>query len=238
MGSIIQLTEVARPTLFTEAEVSNKPKGVLKRVIGCIADWKPNRNGRVYPRELWEKAINSEYVQEMINNKIMMGELDHPEERVELEIKEISHCINKIWIDDQKEEVWGELDILDTPNGQIVSKLLDYGSKIGVSSRGAGSVLSDNTVDPDEYKLFTFDIVARPSVAAARPAIVEAEELMKNKKSLTESEVANILSSYRRLDEKVEETKNSFKYICESEERAFNTNVIERLKKLDAKINE
>lgn len=237
MGNIIQLTEVARPTLFKEAEIKEKPKGVLKRVIGCIADWKPNRNGRIYPRELWEKAINSEYVQEMIKNKIMMGELDHPEERVELEIKEISHCINKIWIDDQKEEVWGELDILDTPNGQIVSKLLDYGSRIGVSSRGAGSVLSDNTVDPDEYKLFTFDIVARPSVAAARPAIVEAEELIKNKKSLTESEVASIISSYRKLNERVEEAKTNFVYITESEEKVFKTNTIDKLKELDININ-
>ena len=238
MGNIIQLTEVARPTLFKEAEIKEKPKGVLKRVIGCIADWKPNRNGRIYPRELWEKAINSEYVQEMINNKIMMGELDHPEERVELEIKEISHCINKIWIDDQKEEVWGELDILDTPNGQIVSKLLDYGSKIGVSSRGAGSVLSDNTVDPDEYKLFTFDIVARPSVAAARPAIVESEKPISEVKKLTEAEVATILSNYRKLDEKVEEAKNIFTYITESEEKTFKTNVINKLKDLDKKINE
>lgn len=237
MGNIIQLTEVARPTLFKETEAKDKPKGVLKRVIGCIADWKPNRNGRIYPRELWEKAINSEYVKEMIENKIMMGELDHPEERVELEIKEISHCINRIWIDDQKEEVWGELDILDTPNGQIVSKLLDYGSKIGVSSRGAGSVLSDNTVDPDEYKLFTFDIVARPSVAAARPAIVESEKAIPEVKKLTEAEVATIISNYRKLDEKVEEAKNTFTYITESEERLFRTNTLEKLKTLDKEIN-
>ena len=116
-----------------------------------------------------------------------------------------------------------ELDILNTPNGEKVNTLIDYGSKIGVSSRGAGSVTSDGSVDPDDYQFFTFDIVCRPSVAAAR--ITESENL-KSKKVLSEGEIANIISSYKNINEKL---NNNFIYIKEGEEKYIKNNLINRL---------
>ena len=125
-----------------------------------------------------------------------------------------------------------ELDLLPTPAGEIINTLIDYGSKIGVSSRGAGSVLSDGSVDPDDYQFFTFDLVPRPSVEAARPVMVESEN-MKKDKILTESEVANIVNNYRNLNKKIEEKSNlketNYTYISEGVKKNISTGIINRL---------
>ena len=67
------LNEQLTSSLFEEVR-ENKPSGILKRIKGIVADFKPNRNGRIYPRELWEKVINSEYVKEMMASKCLFGE--------------------------------------------------------------------------------------------------------------------------------------------------------------------
>lgn len=212
------LNEQLRQTLFEDVKDESRGPGILRRVKGCISDFKKNRNGRVYPKELWENVINSEYVNEMINSKSLFGEADHPAERNEISIQNISHAINKMWIEEDKEEVWAELDILDTPLGQLVSRLIDYGTNIGVSSRGAGEVNPAGYVDPDTYKFFTIDIVARPSCAAARPSIVESEEVV----MLSESEVMNILDGYKGLKESSVKTKSGkYSYMIHGEMRKF-----------------
>ena len=222
------LNEQLTSSLF-EA-VNEKPAGILKRIKGIVADFKPNRNGRVYPRELWEKVINSEYVNEMMNSKCLFGESNHPfDDRVEIDLNNVSHAVNKLWI--ENDTVMAELDLLPTPAGEIISKLIDYGSSIGVSSRGAGSVNSDGSVDPDDYQFFTFDLVPRPSVAAARPAIVEAEQV-EAISTLTEGQIAEIVNNYRNIENKIKETvekENSFKYISEGEEKSISTNIISKL---------
>ena len=221
------LVEEMTQSIFEAVETEKTNPSVLKTVKGVVADFNPNRNGRVYPRELWEKVINSEYTKEMMASKMLLGEADHPfDDRVEISIKEVSHAINKLWIEGDK--VMAELDILNTTNGQKVATLIDYGSKIGVSSRGAGSVLSDGSVDPDDYQFFTFDIVCRPSVQAAR--ITESEE--NNVKPLTESEIADVIKSYRNINEKLQEIpeeSSTYKYINEGEEKSISTNIISRL---------
>ena len=91
------LIEEMTQSVFEAVETQQNNPSVLKTVKGVVADFKPNRNGRVYPRELWEKVINSEYVKEMMNNKMLLGEADHPfDDRVEISIKEVSHAINKL----------------------------------------------------------------------------------------------------------------------------------------------
>lgn len=74
------LNEELCESVFKESTIDNnsKPKGVLKRITGIVADFKPNRNGRIYSRELWEKVINSEYVQEMMKSRCLFGENNHP----------------------------------------------------------------------------------------------------------------------------------------------------------------
>lgn len=226
------LVEEMTQSIFEAVDTPQKSPSVLKTVKGVVADFNPNRNGRVYPKELWEKVINSEYVKEMIASKMLLGEADHPfDDRVEISIKEVSHAINRLWIEGDK--VMAELDILNTPNGEKVATLVDYGSKIGVSSRGAGSVMSDGSVDPDDYQFFTFDIVCRPSVQAAR--ITESEEVPA--KTLTESEIADVIQDYKNINKKLDSVKEGFTYIKEGEEKRISSNIISKLLEENEKIN-
>ena len=174
--------------------LEHKPANVLKRIQGVLSDFKSNRNGRIYPRELWENVLNSDYVKEMIESHGLVGELDHPEERLEISLQNVSHVINDMWI--EGDQVVGTIDILPTPSGKIVSELLDYGTDIGISSRGAGSVGPDNVVDPD-YQFVTFDFVARPSCEAARlNMIVEGVQVEIDNNS--DDKVNNILENYKQ----------------------------------------
>lgn len=173
--------------------LAQKPANVLKRIKGVLSDFGTNRNGRIYPRELWENVINSDYVKEMINSHGLVGELDHPEERLEISLQEVSHIINDMWIEGDK--VIGIIDILPTPNGKIVNELLDYGTDIGISSRGAGSVGPDNVVDPD-YQFITFDFVARPSCEAARLNTI-LEGVKVDLETNSADKVKSILESYK-----------------------------------------
>ena len=173
--------------------LEHKPANVLKRIQGVLSDFKSNRNGRIYPRELWENVLNSDYVKEMIESHGLVGELDHPEERLEISLQNVSHVINDMWI--EGDQVVGTIDILPTPSGKIVSELIDYGTDIGISSRGAGSVGPNNVVDPD-YQFVTFDFVARPSCEAARLNMI-VESVQPEIDTNSDDKVKNILEGYK-----------------------------------------
>lgn len=168
--------------------LKDKPANVLKRIQMKMSDWKPNRNGRIYPKQLWENVVNSSYVKEAIDTHTLYGESSHPAERLEVDLANVSHAINDMWIED--DGVYGTIDILPTPQGQIINSLIEYGSEIGISSRGSGSVIGDE-VDPDDYTFVTFDIVMRPSVEAARLDLrmVESE-------NINVDEVKSVLNEY------------------------------------------
>ena len=141
-----------------------------------------------------------------------------------MSLQEVSHCISDIQL--EGDNVIATIDVLDTPNGNLISKLLDYGSKIGVSSRGAGDVGEDNVVDPDTYTFVGFDLVARPSCAAAVPDIIT-----ESVKPLTESEVASVLTSYKNISTTIEDlAKSSYTYITEGNERVYKNNILQKLK--------
>ena len=173
--------------------LEHKPANVLKRIQGVLSDFKSNRNGRIYPRELWENVLNSDYVKEMIESHGLVGELDHPEERLEISLQNVSHVINDMWI--EGDQVLGTIDILPTPSGKIVSELIDYGTDIGISSRGAGSVGPNNVVDSD-YQFVTFDFVARPSCEAARLNMI-VESVQPEIDTNSDDKVKNILEGYK-----------------------------------------
>lgn len=199
--------------------LEHKPTNVLKRIQGVLSDFKSNRNGRIYPRELWENVLSSDYVKEMIESHGLVGELDHPEERLEISLQNVSHVINDMWI--EGDQVLGIIDILPTPSGKIVSDLLDYGTDIGISSRGAGSVGSGNIVDPD-YQFVTFDFVARPSCEAARLNTI-LESVQHEIDNNSDDKVNAILEGYKNtmkekklstnldIDNMVKELETNFK---------------------------
>ena len=124
-----------------------------------------NRNGRVYPRATMEKAVDK-YVTEQVKTKRAVGELNHPEGPT-VNLDKVSHLITDLnWDGDN---VIGKAKILETPMGQIVKGLIDGGVRVGVSTRGMGSLENRNGVNyvKDDFVLNTVDIVQDPSAPAA-----------------------------------------------------------------------
>jgi len=124
-----------------------------------------NRNGRIYPRPVMEKAV-SNYVQDQVSKGRAVGELNHPEGPT-VNLDKVSHKIEKL--DWSGNDVVGKATILETPMGQIVKGLLDGGVKLGVSTRGMGSLQrgNDAMVVKDDFMLNAVDIVQDPSAPSA-----------------------------------------------------------------------
>jgi len=126
----------------------------------------PNRNRRVYPRAVMENAVGK-YVKEQVSQNRAVGELNHPE-GPSVNLDKVSHLITELkWVGD---DVIGKATILNTPNGMIVKGLLDGGVRLGVSTRGMGSLGESSNgvmIVKDDYILNTVDIVQDPSAPTA-----------------------------------------------------------------------
>jgi len=123
-----------------------------------------NHNGRIYPTNVLKRE--SAKYKKKVNMRSAMGELDHPDSPI-VELKNVSHLITDIYM--QGDEVRGNLEILNTPPGQILRSLIQQGVKIGISSRGIGSLQNeggDNIVQ-DDFELIAFDAVSSPSTPGA-----------------------------------------------------------------------
>ena len=126
---------------------------------------KKNRNGRVYEKKTLENAVEK-YVTEQVKTGRAVGELNHPEGPT-VNLDKVSHKIEDLhW---QGSDVIGKASILKTPMGKIVEGLLEGGVKLGVSSRGMGSLVSKNGAQyvGDDFMLSTIDIVQDPSAPSA-----------------------------------------------------------------------
>ena len=126
---------------------------------------KKNRNGRIYPMPIMEKAVGK-YNTEQVSKGRAVGELNHPEGPT-VNLDRVSHTIEKLEFDGN--DVVGKASILETPMGQIVKGLLDGGVTFGVSTRGMGSLSQRNNamVVNDDYILNAVDIVQDPSAPGA-----------------------------------------------------------------------
>ena len=126
---------------------------------------KKNRNGRIYPMPIMEKAVGK-YNTEQVEKGRAVGELNHPEGPT-VNLDKVSHKINKLEF--QGNDIVGEASILETPMGQVVKGLLDGGVTFGVSTRGMGSLSQRNgaMVVNDDYILNAVDIVQDPSAPGA-----------------------------------------------------------------------
>ena len=148
-----------------------------------------NRNGRVYPMEVLQKEVNR-YNKEYINEKRAFGELGHPDGPT-VNLERASHMITSLKPDGKN--FIGEAKILKTPMGEIVKSLMDEGAKLGVSSRGMGSLdqrNGANYVRNDFYLATAADIVADPSAPNAFvEGIMEGKEWVWNNGSLVEAEL-------------------------------------------------
>lgn len=99
---------------------------------------------------------------QVVKDNRATGELDHPEDSV-VNLKNVSHIVTEIWWNGN--DVMGKVKVLDTPSGRILKDLVNAGVKLGISSRGIGSVREDSggTIVEDDFQLICFDIVSEPS---------------------------------------------------------------------------
>lgn len=124
-----------------------------------------NRNGRVYPIAVMEKELGR-YNNDYVKTNRAMGELGHPEGPT-VNLERVSHLIKDLRL--EKNDVYGKAKILDTPYGKIVRNLIDEGVKLGVSSRGMGSLKEQDGVNvvQEDFMLAAVDVVADPSAPNA-----------------------------------------------------------------------
>ena len=172
-----------------------------------------NRNGRVYPKSVLGEQV-SKYITNYVDQNRAFGELGHPDGPV-VNLERVSHMIKEL-----KEEGnnWvGKAKIMDTPYGKIVKNLIDEGAKLGVSSRGMGSlknVRGTNVVQDDFYLATAADIVADPSAPEAFvQGVMEGKEWVWDNGVIREHEIENIRNELTKAKRKqLEEAKlNLFK---------------------------
>jgi len=123
-----------------------------------------NGNGRVYPYKVIMREVNN--YKKLVKERRALGELDHPDDSV-INLKNASHLVTDIWMEDKS--VMGKVKVLDTPSGQVLKSLVESGVKLGISSRGMGSVSESNggTVVQEDFQLICFDFVSEPSTPNA-----------------------------------------------------------------------
>jgi len=149
---------------LTEAEKRNISNGGVYLVGICQKAGTKNGNGRVYRKETLQREV--ENYQKAIGERRSLGELDHPDDSV-INLKNASHLVTKMWWDG--DSVMGKIEVLDTPSGKILKELVKSGVKLGISSRGLGSVNERNgeTIVEDDFQLICFDMVSEPSTPNA-----------------------------------------------------------------------
>ena len=149
---------------LTESEKRNISNGAVYLVGICQKSGTKNGNGRIYRKETLEREV--ENYQKAIQERRALGELDHPDDSV-VNLKNCSHLMTKMWWDG--ESVMGKIEVLDTPSGKILKELVKAGVKLGISSRGMGSVKQKNgeTIVEDDFQLICFDMVSEPSTPGA-----------------------------------------------------------------------
>jgi len=151
-------------SLITEAADITKPL-TLRNVILQRADHQ-NQNGRVYPKDILAREATT-YKNNFVVQRRALGELDHPESPI-VNLKNVCCNVTDLWFEGA--DVRGNIEILSTPSGNIVRELIKNNIRLGVSSRGVGSVkqMSENTVEVQEdFSLICFDIVSNPSTQGA-----------------------------------------------------------------------
>ncbi len=129
----------------------------------------PNQNKRIYERKLLIREMTR--LNEAILERRLMGELDHPTHDA-VKLGNVSHLVTKLQM--KGDAMLGEAEILNTPCGQVAQALIKGGVKLGISSRGMGSLTErgDYSIVNDDFKLVTFDLVADPSTKGAFPGLV------------------------------------------------------------------
>ena len=153
------------PQQITESMSTNDGKLIVKGVLQRAEA--QNQNGRVYPKDLLMREAKK-YTENFIQQKRALGELDHPDSSV-VNLQNASHNVLEMHFNGN--DLVGTVEVLGTPSGNILKELFKSGIKLGISSRGLGSVeaIGENgaqQVQPD-FELIAFDFVSNPSTHGA-----------------------------------------------------------------------
>ena len=184
-------------TVLTEDERQRVDDGSVYLVGVCQRAGTKNGNGSIYRKETLQREV--ENYQKAVKERRSLGELDHPDDSV-INLKNASHLVSRMWWDG--DSVMGKIEVLDTPSGKVLKALLKSGVKLGISSRGMGSVKESNgvTMVEDDFQLICFDIVSEPSTPGAylnpegRGNSSLSIGLSENQQNLTKSQkVSNII---------------------------------------------
>ena len=195
MNTVKLFSEAVEEVEYITEEKESGGKNYKIKGIFLQADIK-NRNGRVYPMEVLEKEV-AKYNRNFIKENRAFGELGHPDGPT-VNLERVSHMITSLTPDGKN--FIGEAKIMETPMGKIVKNLMDEGAKLGVSSRGMGSLNQKNGanyVRDDFYLATAADIVADPSAPNAfLEGIMEGKEWVWNHGSLVEAHVADLKEKF------------------------------------------
>ena len=178
------------PQMIMESEQKNNGRVIVTGVLQRAGA--KNQNGRIYPRDILMREVN-EYKKVQISERRALGELDHPESSV-VNLSNASHNILDCWW--KGDDVMGKVEVLSTPSGNILKELLKSGIKLGISSRGLGSVkqVNEDTVAvQDDFELVCWDFVSNPSTHGAFMAPVN-ESVNKKVKLNKYYKVNNIIN--------------------------------------------
>jgi hypothetical protein len=148
-----------------------------------------NGNGRMYPQGILEREVKKYAA--VVEDKRALGELDHPESSI-INLANVSHMITKVWMEGAS--VMGKCKVLNTPAGQILRSLVESDVKIGISSRGMGSVTESGgkTIVEDDFQLISFDIVSEPSTPNAFMSLSESK--LVNESVHRKNKIVNLLN--------------------------------------------
>ena len=195
METVKLISEAVEEVEYITEEKEDGGKNYKIRGIFMQADIK-NRNGRVYPMEVLDEEVRK-YNKNFIQQNRAFGELGHPDGPT-VNLERVSHMITSLKPDGKN--FIGEAKIMDTPMGKIVKNLMDEGAKLGVSSRGMGSLRQKggaNVVSDDFYLATAADIVADPSAPNAFvEGIMEGKEWVWNNGALVEAHVADLKKKF------------------------------------------
>jgi len=148
--------------VIKESRALNNGKILLKGIIQRADTL--NQNGRIYPRGILEREIIN--YQKFIRENRALGECDHPDTSV-VELKNASHLVKEARMEGN--DVYGVVELLDTPSGKILQSLVESGVTLGISSRGVGSTKQQGSslIVQEDFQLICFDIVSEPSTPGA-----------------------------------------------------------------------
>ncbi len=195
------ITEMNQDVKFLTEDKEDGSKSVYIEGIFMQAE-KPNRNGRIYGKGIMEREVQR--YQELINEKRSLGDLGHPPNPT-INLNQVSHMITGLKFEGN--DIYGKAKILDTPMGKIAKNFIEEGVRLGVSSRGLGSVRMNkegvNEVQ-DDFHLATVDIVADPSApdAFVQGVMESADWILENGvwKAIQVEQAQKIISKASKAD--------------------------------------